>query len=517
MAYSLGIDGSTQSMSAIVIDLDNNQVVCESAINFGERLQHYNSPNGFFYGESSTEVFSDALMWLDAIDLLFDELKGLCDLSEVKAISGAGQQHGSVYLNSKWHNTINNLDPNHSLSKQIQPCLSRSHSPIWMDTSTTLECQEIAQALGGNEIVCQLSGSVATERFTGPQIRRFYKTSLDAYLNTKRIHLVSSFICSILSGQDCPIDTGDGAGMNLMNLETSMWDKDLVHATAPNLEDKLPNIVNGNTVVGKLSDYFIEKYGFSKEVSIIVFTGDNPSSLVGTAASSVGKTVISLGTSDTFFAAMPNTISDPNGYGHVFGNPSGGSMSLQCFLNGSLAREYVKEKFEYSWDQFTDALSVTPPGANGNCMLPFFSHEISPIYQGNEPLLKGTSNFENWRSPKLSIRACIEGQFLNMKIHTKWMHLTPEIIYVTGGASKNRAITQILADIFQAEVQRLEVSASVGLGGAIRAAQHSLYIPLETLEKNFCIKNSDLVKPNKSYKDLYEEKSELIKSMLLVL
>ena len=65
MAYSLGIDGSTQSMSAIVIDLDNNQVVCESAINFGERLQHYNSPNGFFYGESSTEVFSDALMWLD--------------------------------------------------------------------------------------------------------------------------------------------------------------------------------------------------------------------------------------------------------------------------------------------------------------------------------------------------------------------------------------------------------------------------------------------------------------------
>ena len=275
--------------------------------------------------------------------------------------------------------------------------------------------------------------------------------------------------------------------------------------------------MNGNTVVGKLSDYFIEKYGFSKEVSIIVFTGDNPSSLVGTAASSVGKTVISLGTSDTFFAAMPNTISDPNGYGHVFGNPSGGSMSLQCFLNGSLAREYVKEKFEYSWDQFTDALSVTPPGANGNCMLPFFSHEISPIYQGNEPLLKGTSNFENWRSPKLSIRACIEGQFLNMKIHTKWMHLTPEIIYVTGGASKNRAITQILADIFQAEVQRLEVSASVGLGGAIRAAQHSLYIPLETLEKNFCIKNSDLVKPNKSYKDLYEEKSELIKSMLLVL
>jgi sugar (pentulose or hexulose) kinase len=48
MAYSLGIDGSTQSMSAIVIDLDNNSVVCECAINFGERLPEYNSPEWIF-------------------------------------------------------------------------------------------------------------------------------------------------------------------------------------------------------------------------------------------------------------------------------------------------------------------------------------------------------------------------------------------------------------------------------------------------------------------------------------
>jgi xylulokinase len=517
MAYSLGIDGSTQSMSAIVIDLDNNSVVCECAINFGERLPEYNSPNGFFHGESSNEVYSNPLMWLDAIDLLFDELKSLCDLSKVAAISGAGQQHGSVYLNAKWHNTIGNLDPNQPLSKQIEPCLSRSHSPIWMDTSTTLECQEIAQALGGNEIICQKSGSVAIERFTGPQIRRFYKTSLEAYPNTARIHLVSSFIGSILSGQDCPIDTGDGAGMNLMNLETNTWDTELIHATAPNLEDKLPNIVQGDTVVGGISDYFIEKYGFSKDVSVVVFTGDNPSSLVGTAASSPGKTVISLGTSDTFFAAMPNTVSDPNGYGHVFGNPSGGSMSLQCFLNGSLAREYVKDKFEYSWDQFTHALSETPAGANGNCMLPFFSHEISPLYQSNVPLLKGNSNFENWRSPKLLIRACIEGQFMNMKIHTEWMQMVPKIIYVTGGASKNTAIIQILADIFQAEVQRLEVSGSVALGGAIRAAQHGLHFSLEALEEHYCTIDSEVIKPNKANKAIYEKASEVLKSMLLTL
>ena len=120
MAYSLGIDGSTQSMSAIVIDLDNNDVVCECTINFGERLPVYDSPNGFFKGKTSSEVYSNPLMWLDAIDLLFNELKDSCDLRKVKAISGAGQQHGSVYLNNRWLETIGQLDPTVSLSKQIK-------------------------------------------------------------------------------------------------------------------------------------------------------------------------------------------------------------------------------------------------------------------------------------------------------------------------------------------------------------------------------------------------------------
>ena len=517
MAYSLGIDASTQSISAIVIDLENGTVVCEHSINFGERLPNYNSPNGFFYGESQNEVYSNPMMWLDAIDLLFNELKGLCELNKIKAISGAGQQHGSIYLNSNWFKAIDRLNCKESLSSQIKPCLSRSQSPIWMDTSTSLECQEIAQALGGNEIICQKSGSIAIERFTGPQIRRFYKTSLEAYPNTSRIHLVSSFICSILSGRDCPIDTGDGAGMNLMNLETNDWDQDLIHATAPSLIDKLPKIVKGDTVVGKISKYFSEKFGFSKDVSIVVFTGDNPSSLVGTAASSPGKTVISLGTSDTFFAAMPFTVSDPNGYGHVFGNPSGGSMSLQCFLNGSLARENIKDRYGYSWEQFTRVLSETEPGCKKNYMLPFFSPEISPLYDGTNPILKGNSSFENWRSPKLATRACVEGQFINMKIHTEWMKMVPKIIYVTGGASKNNVMLQILSDIFQSNVQKLEVCGSVALGGSMRAAQHCLNISLATLEEAFCSNGTALIKPNKSNKEVYEIATESIKSMLLIL
>ena len=47
MSYSLGIDASTQSISAIVLDLDNSKIVCDYSINFGQYLPEYKSPNGF--------------------------------------------------------------------------------------------------------------------------------------------------------------------------------------------------------------------------------------------------------------------------------------------------------------------------------------------------------------------------------------------------------------------------------------------------------------------------------------
>eukprot|EP00943_MAST-04B_sp_MAST-4B-sp1_P006083 g6083.t1 len=518
--YALGIDSSTQSCSGIIIDLNDPSVLVEESVNFGKALPQYNAPQGFIRNASSSgehvqsEVHSNPLMWLDAVELLLEKLKKKCDLSKIKFVSGAGQQHGSVYLNSKWFDTVSNLDANLSLKSQIQPCLSRDTSPIWMDASTGAECKEIADQIGSAEKVCELSGSIPTERFTGPQIRKFYKKCTKEYENTSRIHLVSSFIGSVIAGIDSPIDVGDGAGMNLMNIKSFDWDKNLLDATAPGLDTKLPPICNGSSnlkIGNSVSKYFIEKYGFSSDCNVILFTGDNPSSLVGMGASSTGKVVISLGTSDTFFAAMKDPRTDPNGSGHVFGNPiefaksntdGDGSnsntntvskyMTLQCFLNGSLAREKVRDRFQMSWGEFATALSSTKAGNNNNIMLPFFGNEISPKLIGDNiaPILSGTEDFKGWKTPNEIIRSCVECQVVNMKCCVKWMNLSPTHIFLTGGASENDSIAQIVADVFQARVSRLQSSSSCGLGAAIRAASYaktSQYdFRMDHLQKLYC-------------------------------
>lgn len=468
--HFLGLDVSTQSVSATIIDTHSSTIVAEESVNFGAALPQYNAPSGFIVGGKDDEVHADPLMWLDALELLLSKMKNDgVDFSKISAISGAGQQHASVYLDSSFEDTLTNLNTQSSLSKQLGKCLARSTSPIWMDSSTVAECAEIAAAVGSDAEVCALSGSLVTARFTGPQIRKFYKDSPDEYAHTTTIHLNSSFLSSIFSGQSSPIDTGDGAGMNLMNLSSEDWDNTLLEATAPELKTKLPSVDQAGSLIGNISSYFVQKYGFSEECRALVWTGDNPASLVGMGAANPGQMVVSLGTSDTLFAAMPEPKTAPNGYGHVFGNPLGGYMSLICFANGSLAREKVKDTLEISWDEFErDALTQPKVENKDKFALPFFTPEVTPRVAPNKVCTNGWDFDAEPNSVK--IRAILDGQFLNMRYHTLWMEISPEKILITGGASKNRGIAQCVANVFDQPVMRLSVSSSVALGSAFLAA-----------------------------------------------
>ena len=298
--------------------------------------------------------------------------------------------------------------------------------------------------------------------------------------------MVSSFLASVLAGKTVSIDYGDGAGMNLLNLSSRDWDQDLLDATAPALRERLPSPAAATTVQGMIAPYFTGKYGLSATCRCALFTGDNPASLVGMGATDPGNIVISLGTSDTFFAAMPGPKTDPNGFGHVFGNPAGGFMSLICFRNGSLAREALRDRLGLDWHAFDrDELAATREAAGSNLMLPFFGPEITPRHDFTGPVLKGSPAFESGATPSLQVRALLEGQFLNMRLHSQWMGVKAERIRLTGGASKNDGIAQLVADVFQAPVERLDVSNSAALGAALIAAAAAGH-DMVGLQETFC-------------------------------
>lgn len=500
----LGLDSSTQSLTAVLICPDAGEIICQMSVNFGKDLPHYESPSGFIPGGTAGEVHAHPQMWLEAVDLLFSRLATATDLSRITVIAGSGQQHGSVYLDASFDDRLAKLDPSLSLVGQLSPALTRASAPIWMDTSTAEECAEITAAMGGPAEICRKSGSIAIERFTGPQIRRFSKVDPAAYARTCRIHLVSSFIASVLAGKSVSIDFGDGAGMNLMNLEELGWDAELMQACAPDLGEKLLAPAAATEIQGVISPYFTQRYGFSATCRTALFTGDNPASLVGMGATRPGSVVISLGTSDTFFASMPGPKTDPKGFGHVFGNPAGGFMSLICFRNGSLAREALRDQLGLDWSDFDhEALQASREAAGVNLMLPFFGPEITPRHDFTAPVRQGSAEFEAGSEPSLQVRALLEGQFLNMRLHSQWMGVAVERIRLTGGASKNDGIAQLVADVFQAPVERLDVSNSAALGAALIAAAADGR-DLEQLQSVFCkAAPGSALAPDRSLAEVY--------------
>ena len=438
MSLYAGFDCSTQSLTVVVIDAHARRVVYRHAVQFDEPWIASTDP---------AVVHASPRVWTTALDKVLERLSAHVDVSRLRALSGSAQQHGSVYCGA------------------TPGVLTRATSPIWMDTSTSVESEEIERALGGALAVAELTGSRAFPRFTGPQIRKFAGEDPAAYQQTERIHLISSYLASVLTGHHSAVDYADASGMNLMDIRSRKWSAQAAAATAPDVLLKLPPLVPSSQGVGTLSARWQSRTGLPA-IPVIAWSGDNPCSLVGTGLIREGQLAISLGTSDTIFGPMNEPRVSRTGTGHVFASPLDRYMGITVFRNGSLARERVRAEFGLTWDGFSDALRSTPAGNNGAMMLPWFEPEITPA------LARGAAQrFGLGASAAPHVRAIVEAQTLALARHSEWMGVVPRVIHATGGGAANREILQVIADVFDAEVFRFESTDSAALGAALRARQ----------------------------------------------
>ena len=165
----LGLDCSTQSLTGLIINYDSGKVLFRYNINFEKDLPQYNTKNGIIICDDKKVVHSYQLMWVDALELIFNRfVQKSVPIEKIKAISGSGQQHDTVYLNEQFEKKLQNLNINDSIVSQLRDTFSRNTSPIWMDSSTSKQCEEIRERLGGVKETIKITGSNTFERFSGP-------------------------------------------------------------------------------------------------------------------------------------------------------------------------------------------------------------------------------------------------------------------------------------------------------------------------------------------------------------
>ena len=144
MSIYLGLDSSTQSVTATAIEVDDahpdrRSILFERSFRYDDTLPAYGTQHGVLRSPDAHVVHAPPLMWSEGLDRIVSDVvreEGV-DWRQLRAISGSAQQHGSVYLNAKAGSRIAALDASRPLAPQVSDVFSRATSPIWMDSSTT--------------------------------------------------------------------------------------------------------------------------------------------------------------------------------------------------------------------------------------------------------------------------------------------------------------------------------------------------------------------------------------------
>ena len=157
----LGFDLSTQQLKGIAVASDL-RVINEAVFDFDADAMGFNIHKGVLTNEAEREVYAPIAMWLQAIDTVLSRLQGKgTDFGRVRAISGAGMQHGSVFWNLDGERALKNLDAGRTLEAQLHHAFSHPFSPNWQDASTQSECDTFDKHLGNEVELAANTGSKA--------------------------------------------------------------------------------------------------------------------------------------------------------------------------------------------------------------------------------------------------------------------------------------------------------------------------------------------------------------------
>ena len=408
---TLGLDASTQSLSAVLLDVETGQIV------WNRSLAYRDDPRLLGFGfEHDTliipprepgEAEQPPRLFLAALDAILSDIKEAgIDTAAIAAINTSGQQHGHVFLGEQALDAFSALRQagccKQSLAGQLGSAFSYGGAPIWKTANTTAEAEHIRARVGGKAAIVERTGSDIPLRFSAAAHRKVALRYPAAYAATRHILQISSLIPAVLAG-DCaiPLDFGNACGTSLMNYRSRTWDETVIAATADDLPggagalaEKLPPLAHPLTTVGRIARYFQEKYGFHPDCRIVAGSGDNPQSKVLASGD-----LLSLGTSFVYMMSSPDGGVDASGAANAMYDGLGRPFNFGCRTNGALTWDRLRKLHGLGPKDYAAcdaALATTAPGSRLRFWHP--DAESFPLIAANPEVVRlddGPADFAN--------------------------------------------------------------------------------------------------------------------------
>ncbi|MEN4936879.1 xylulokinase [Stenotrophomonas sp.] len=432
-----GIDAGTQSLKVVVYDPAGRHLIASAS----SPLELASAADG------SREQQPAA--WVAALQACFRAIDSKVR-SRISALAVSGQQHGFV--------------PVDAAGEVLAP------AKLWCDTSTSAECVQIMDALGGPARTIALAGNPILTGYTASKLPWTKTHRPDAYARLATILLPHDYLNFVLTGQRF-CEYGDASGTGWLDVRTRTWSAALLRATDParDLALCLPRIAAPDELFA-IDPATAGVLGLPVTVMVAVGGGDNMMAAIGTGCVVPGRLAMSLGTSGTLFAYSDTPVVDPDGAWAAFCSSTGGWLPLICTMNCTVVTEQVADAFGFSTRYGDGHLRATSPGADGLVMLPFLNGERTPDLPLGKGVLAGldTTNM----TPAHLYRAAMEGATYSLKYgYDAFVRagMRFDRIVLTGGGSNSAQWRQMVADVFGLPVDVPTQSEGAAFGAALQA------------------------------------------------
>ncbi|MFD4669167.1 xylulokinase [Lentzea sp. NPDC058450] len=416
MTLVAGVDSSTQSCKVVVRDAETGALVREG------RAAH---PDG-------TEVHPSH--WWSALESALADAGGLSDVS---ALSVAGQQHGMVCLDSD--------------GVVVRDAL------LWNDTRSAAAASALTSELGASEWAGRI-GLVPVASFTITKLRWLAEHEPANAKRTAAVCLPHDWLTWRLRGTgdlaDLVTDRSDASGTGYFDSVTNTYVPDLVELALGTSDVVLPRVLGPAEHV-------------DGPVRLGAGAGDNAAAMLGVG----GGVVVSLGTSGVVTATADVRASDPSGIVAGFADATGRYLPLACTLNAARVLDATARMLGVDLATLSDLALSARPGAEGLVLVPYLEGERTPNLPDATGALHGLTLTN--ATPANIARAAVEGMLCGLAVGldalaSQGADVTS--VRLVGGAAASRAVREIAPTVFGVPVTVPAPGEYVADGAARQAA-----------------------------------------------
>ena len=438
--YFLGIDTSTTSSKALLIDEQGNVVAVAS---HPHTLQ---TPRPLWSEQDPRE-------WWEAVAASIRSVLEKAGIAgeAIAAVGLTGQMHGLVVLDEA--------------GNVLRPAI------LWNDQRTQSQCDDIHQIVGREKFI-QITGNVALTGFTAPKIFWVKENEPEIYAKAKHVLLPKDYVRLKLTGEYA-MDKADGAGTVLFDLKKRDWSDEVLSALdIPRAW--MPKTFEGTEFTGYVNEEAAAITGVKVGTPVAAGGGDQAAGAVGVGAVEPGIVGLTVGTSGVVFATTPSALIEPDGRLHAFCHAVPGMwhfMGVMLSAAGSL--QWYRDTLapEMSFDDLLKEAEAIPAGSEGLQFLPYLSGERTPH---PDPLARGAFIGLTLRHSRAHMtRAVLEGVAFGLKDSFTLIQNAGvgEITQAraSGGGTKGALWRQIMASVLNAELVTVNTTEGGAYGAALLA------------------------------------------------